>query len=181
MLRGVVEGDSVPELFLPTLIRFWEQGRFPVERLMKFYDFDAIDEAAHDAEAGRTIKPVLRMSVMTPRHGVSPTIRTQVAIVGAGPAGLTLACLLAQAGIESVVLENRSRDYVEQRIRAGLLEQGTVEVLEGAGVGERLRREGIVHHGLHLQFAGERHRIPLSDLADGRTSSSTARPRSSRT
>jgi aryl-alcohol dehydrogenase len=62
MLRGVVEGDSVPELFLPTLIRFWEQGRFPVERLMKFYDFDAIDEAAHDAEAGRTIKPVLRMS-----------------------------------------------------------------------------------------------------------------------
>jgi aryl-alcohol dehydrogenase len=62
MLRGVVEGDSVPELFLPALIRFWEQGRFPVERLMKFYDFDAIDEAAHDAEAGRTIKPVLRMS-----------------------------------------------------------------------------------------------------------------------
>ena len=62
MLRGVVEGDSVPELFLPTLIRFWEQGRFPVERLMRFYDFDAIDEAAHDAEAGRTIKPVLRMS-----------------------------------------------------------------------------------------------------------------------
>ena len=100
---------------------------------------------------------------------MSPTIRTQVAIVGAGPAGLTLACLLAQAGIESVVLESRSREYVEQRIRAGLLEQGTVEVLEGAGVGERMRREGIVHHGLHLQFAGERHRIPLSDLADGRT------------
>jgi aryl-alcohol dehydrogenase len=62
MLRGVVEGDSVPELFLPTLIRFWEQGRFPVERLMAFYDFDAIDEAAQDAEAGRTIKPVLRIA-----------------------------------------------------------------------------------------------------------------------
>jgi aryl-alcohol dehydrogenase len=62
IVRGVVEGDSVPELFLPTLIRFWEQGRFPVERLMTFYDFDAIDAAAHDAEAGRTIKPVLRIS-----------------------------------------------------------------------------------------------------------------------
>jgi aryl-alcohol dehydrogenase len=62
IVRGVVEGDSVPELFLPTLIRFWEQGRFPVERLMAFYDFDAIEEAAQDAEAGRTIKPVLRIA-----------------------------------------------------------------------------------------------------------------------
>jgi aryl-alcohol dehydrogenase len=61
-LRGVVEGDSVPEIFLPMLIRFWEQGRFPVDRFMKHYDFDAIEEAAHDAEEGRTIKPVLRMS-----------------------------------------------------------------------------------------------------------------------
>ncbi|HEY7968058.1 MAG TPA: NAD(P)-dependent alcohol dehydrogenase [Solirubrobacteraceae bacterium] len=61
-LRGVVEGDSVPEIFLPQLIRFWEQGRFPVERFMRHYDFDAIEEAAQDAEAGRTIKPVLRIA-----------------------------------------------------------------------------------------------------------------------
>jgi p-hydroxybenzoate 3-monooxygenase len=96
-------------------------------------------------------------------------IRTQVAIVGAGPAGLTLACLLHNAGIESVVLENRSRQYVEERIRAGVLEQGTVEVLDAAGVGARMHREGIVHHGIYLQFAGERHRVPLSDLAEGRS------------
>ncbi|HEX4035580.1 MAG TPA: 4-hydroxybenzoate 3-monooxygenase [Solirubrobacteraceae bacterium] len=97
------------------------------------------------------------------------TLRTQVAIVGAGPAGLMLARLLDQAGISSIVLEARERDYVEQRIRAGLLEQSSVDMLEGAGVGERMRREGLVHHGLHLQFAGERHYLRLSDLADGRT------------
>ncbi|HUK44251.1 MAG TPA: 4-hydroxybenzoate 3-monooxygenase [Gaiellaceae bacterium] len=95
-------------------------------------------------------------------------MRTQVGIVGAGPAGLTLGRLLEQAGIESVILENRSRDYVEHRIRAGVLEQGTVDLLNGAGVGERLVREGIVHHGVELQFDGERHRIPLSDLTGGR-------------
>jgi p-hydroxybenzoate 3-monooxygenase len=106
---------------------------------------------------------------VTPGNGISRTIRTQVAIIGAGPAGLTLAGLLHAAGIESVVLENRSREYVEQRIRAGVLEQGTVELLDAAGVGERMRREGIIHHGIYLQFAGERHRIPLSELADGRS------------
>jgi p-hydroxybenzoate 3-monooxygenase len=95
--------------------------------------------------------------------------RTQVGIVGAGPAGLTLARLLHLQGIESVVLENRSRDYVEHRMRAGVLEQPTVDLLRRAGVGERMGREGIVHHGIELQFDGERHRIPLSELTDGRS------------
>jgi p-hydroxybenzoate 3-monooxygenase len=91
-------------------------------------------------------------------------VRTQVGIVGAGPAGLVLAQLLHLEGIESVVLEARSREYVEQRVRAGVLEQGTVDLLDEAGVGERMRRQGIVHHGIELQFAGERHRIPLTEL-----------------
>ena len=67
------------------------------------------------------------------------------------------------------MLEARSREHVEQRIRAGVLEQGTVDLLDAAGVGERMRREGLVHHGIELQFDGERHRIPLSELAGGRT------------
>ena len=96
-------------------------------------------------------------------------MRTQVGIVGAGPAGLTLARLLEVAGIESVVLEARSRDYVEHRIRAGVLEQGTVELLRDAGVGERMDREGIVHHGINLQFDGERHHVPLTELTGGRS------------
>jgi p-hydroxybenzoate 3-monooxygenase len=95
-------------------------------------------------------------------------VRTQVGIVGAGPAGLTLGRLLEVEGIESVVLEDRSRDYVEHRIRAGVLEQGTVDLLAAAGVDDRLQREGLVHHGIELQFDGERHRIPLSELTGGR-------------
>ena len=95
--------------------------------------------------------------------------RTQVAIVGAGPAGLTLGQLLHRAGIDAVILEDRSREYVEARIRAGVLEQGTVDLLDRAGVGDRLHREGIVHHGIHLQFEGERHYVPLSELTGGRS------------
>jgi p-hydroxybenzoate 3-monooxygenase len=94
--------------------------------------------------------------------------RTQVGIVGAGPAGLLLAHLLQREGIESVVLEDRSQDYVLQRVRAGVLEQGTVELLRAAGLGDRLDREGLVHHGIELRFGGQGHRIALSDLTGGR-------------
>ena len=89
--------------------------------------------------------------------------------MGAGPAGLVLAHLLHLEGIESIVLEDRSREYVESRVRAGVLEQTTVDLLNEAGVGERMRREGLVHEGIELQFAGERHRLDLSDLTDRRT------------
>jgi p-hydroxybenzoate 3-monooxygenase len=91
-------------------------------------------------------------------------VRTQVGIVGAGPAGLLLGHLLHVEGVDSVVLEDRSREYVEQRIRAGVLEHGTVELLVESGVGERLRREGMVHEGIELRFAGRGHRIPLTEL-----------------
>jgi p-hydroxybenzoate 3-monooxygenase len=94
-------------------------------------------------------------------------MHTQVAIVGAGPAGLSLAHLLRRHGIESVVLEHRDRAYVEARVRAGVLEQGSVDLLGELGLDARLRREGLVHHGIHLQFAGERHRIDMHELTGG--------------
>jgi p-hydroxybenzoate 3-monooxygenase len=94
--------------------------------------------------------------------------RTQVAIVGAGPAGLVLSLLLHARGIESVVLEARDRAYVERRVRAGVLEQGTVDLLAALGADARLRREGIVHTGVELRFAGRSHRIDLSGLTGGR-------------
>lgn len=96
-------------------------------------------------------------------------MRTQVAIVGAGPAGLLLSHLLYRHGIGSVVLEARSRDYVEKRVRAGVLEQGTVDTLVEAGVGERLLREGLPHHGIELRYGGHRHRIAFEKLVPGRT------------
>lgn len=95
-------------------------------------------------------------------------MRTQVGIVGAGPAGLLLGRLLWLQGIESIVLENRSREHVESRIRAGVLEQGTVDILNEAGVGERMRRQGLIHHGIELSFRGRRHRINMHELTCGR-------------
>jgi 2-polyprenyl-6-methoxyphenol hydroxylase and related FAD-dependent oxidoreductases len=84
---------------------------------------------------------------------------TQVGIVGAGPAGLLLGHLLHRHGIESVILEKRSRDYIEHRVRAGVLEQASVDLLVATGVGDRLRKEGLVHHGIELRFGGVGHRM----------------------
>jgi p-hydroxybenzoate 3-monooxygenase len=91
-------------------------------------------------------------------------MRTQVGIVGAGPAGLLLSHLLRLEGVESVLLEARSRDYVEQRVRAGVLEQGTVDLLIASGLGERLQREGLRHTGIELRFGGRGHRIDFAAL-----------------
>ena len=95
-------------------------------------------------------------------------MRTQVGIIGAGPAGLLLAQMLHQRGIDAVVLEARSRAHVEYRIRAGLLEQGSVDTMADAGVADRLHREGLVHHGLDLRFGGKDHRVDLSGLTGGK-------------
>lgn len=94
--------------------------------------------------------------------------RTQVGIVGAGPAGLFLSHLLHLAGIESIVVENRTREYVEHRVRAGVLEQGTVDLMRETGLSDRMDREGLVHHGIEIRFGGRSFRVPMSDLAGGR-------------
>jgi p-hydroxybenzoate 3-monooxygenase len=94
---------------------------------------------------------------------------TQVGIVGAGPAGLLLAHLLGREGIDCVVLEARSREYVEHRVRAGVLEQGTVDLLDASGVGARMRREGLVHHGIEIRFGGMGRRIDFPSLTGGRS------------
>jgi p-hydroxybenzoate 3-monooxygenase len=95
-------------------------------------------------------------------------MRTQVAIIGAGPAGLLLSHMLHLRGIDSVIVESRSREAIEATIRAGVLEQSTVDLMTEIGAGARMKREGFVHHGFELRFAGRSHRINLHDLANGR-------------
>ena len=95
---------------------------------------------------------------------MNPTMRTQVGIVGAGPAGLVLSHLLHLEGIDSVVLEAHTREYVQERVRAGVLEQNTVDLLVQSGVGARMQREGLIHHGIELRFKGHGHRIDFQEL-----------------
>jgi p-hydroxybenzoate 3-monooxygenase len=95
-------------------------------------------------------------------------MRTRVGIIGAGPAGLMLSLLLSMEGIDSIVLESRSREEVESTIRAGVLEQGTVDLMTDMGLGERMKQEGTVHHGIEFRFGGEGHRIHLYELTKGR-------------
>ncbi len=96
-------------------------------------------------------------------------MRTQVAIVGAGPAGLLLGHLLHRAGVDNIVIERHDRRYAEERIRAGVLEQGTIDTLDEAGVGARMHREGLPHDGIELLFDGTRHRIDLKGLSGGKS------------
>jgi p-hydroxybenzoate 3-monooxygenase len=95
-------------------------------------------------------------------------MRTQVAIIGAGPSGLLLGQLLYKAGIDNIIIERQAADYVLGRIRAGVLEQVAVDLLDECGVGERMHREGLVHEGIELLFKGERHRIDMHDLTGGK-------------
>jgi p-hydroxybenzoate 3-monooxygenase len=95
-------------------------------------------------------------------------MRTQVGIIGAGPAGLMLSHLLHQRGIESVVIDLRARSDIEETIKAGVLEQGTVDLMTQTGVGDRMKRDGFIHHGINLAFAGRMHRIDLHELSGGR-------------
>ncbi len=92
-------------------------------------------------------------------------MRTQVAIIGAGPAGLLLGQLLHKAGIDAVIVERHSADYVRGRIRAGVLEQVTADLLDEVGVGHRMHREGLVHDGFQMLVAGRRHRVDMRQLA----------------
>jgi p-hydroxybenzoate 3-monooxygenase len=100
--------------------------------------------------------------------GAMKKIKTQVGIIGAGPAGLTLAHWLKKHGIESVIIENRSSEYVQSRVRAGLLEQNTVDIYKHLGLADRLVKEGQEHHGVCLNFDGKRIRVPFGELTNGR-------------
>jgi p-hydroxybenzoate 3-monooxygenase len=115
---------------------------------------------------GRGLAPerLRGMAAYTRRMAEPRGTRTQVGIIGAGPAGLVLALLLRRRGIDSIVLETRSREYCEQRIRAGVLEHGTAELLDANGVGARMRHEGLVHRGIYLRFGGHSRHIDFLEL-----------------
>ena len=125
----------------------------------------------HDNERHRAVPSLTGTAVLGRLRlpEADMTTRTQVGIVGAGPAGLLLSHLLHLHGIDSVIVEDRSRSYVENRIRAGVLEQGTADLLIETGVGDRMKREGLVHHGIELRFLHRAHRIDLSELTNGRS------------
>jgi p-hydroxybenzoate 3-monooxygenase len=99
---------------------------------------------------------------------VFKSLRTQVGIIGAGPAGLILSHLLHLEGIDSIIIESQTREHAEARIRAGVLEHGTVDLLNESGVGARMTREGLVHHGIELRFNRRGHRIDMHELTGGR-------------
>ena len=106
-------------------------------------------------------------------------LRTQVGIIGAGPAGLLLAQILHLHGIDSIIIEAQSRPHIESRVRAGLMEHDSCQQMRDAGIGARMDREGLVHEGIILRFAGHSHRIPLTELTGRRVT--TASRRSSKT
>jgi p-hydroxybenzoate 3-monooxygenase len=114
------------------------------------------------------LSPAVTNSTLRILLSASLPDRTQVGIVGAGPAGLMLGHLLHLQGIDSVILENRSQPHVIERVRAGVLEQGTVDLMKETGVGDRLSREGLRHDGIYLAFSGSRHRIDIAELTGGR-------------
>src|SRR5512133_4065298 len=99
---------------------------------------------------------------------MTTSLRTQVAIIGAGPSGLLLGQLLHKAGIDAVIVERVSGDYVLSRIRAGVLEQVAIDLLDEAGVGARMHREGLVHGGFDMLYCGKRHRVDLNGLTGGK-------------
>src|SRR4030095_14858477 len=118
--------------------------------------------------AATTSVPLRRPITRSGDRSRMKTIRTQVGIVGAGPAGLMLGHLLHLTGIDSIIIENRAPDYVVERVRAGVLEQGTVDLLIESGVGDRLQREGMFHDGIYINIFGERHRIDMAALTGRR-------------
>jgi p-hydroxybenzoate 3-monooxygenase len=125
-------------------------------------------ETTYRCGVRRLVEPAVDQVMYGRPMAAQLKLRTQVGIVGAGPAGLILSHLLHLQGIDSILIEVQTRQHVEGRIRAGVLEQGTVDLLNESGVGERMRREGLVHHGIELRFNGCGHRIDMHELTGGR-------------